>query len=481
MSDVRLNLEYSNKDILAKLMATENITVLHKKTPTAYFDVKNRTLVCPMLKDNMSSEMYDLFMGHEVGHALNTPLEGWHDSVCELGPIFKGYLNVVEDVRIEKKIKTKYPGLRRSFYQGYKELANDDFFGIKNSGVEDLNLIDKINIHFKIGSLARVQFTDEEMVYIERCKKVKTFEEVLVLAKELFEKQEAESKDNIQSMTMDELQAMMEDLGIEVEENPEGNTEINILEETDEGEANSSSHDPATEEPTKESQGGGDEASSDDDKDKSTENKALDKGEGEEDVSITDDAHREAERTLLEKNDRGEQPLFIRGPSKEVMKYVMHSFKDVHKARLETMEKASFDPAKNGIMDGYKYYIAQVKKASNFAVKEFEMRKAGYQWQRAETAKTGSLDMNKIHSYKFNEDIFKRVTRLANAKNHGMIMFIDYSGSMGRTIPQVIDQLIHLVVFCKGINIPFDVYAFTTGNKFSKHCERYCVKSNKWM
>jgi hypothetical protein len=127
MKKSEISIQNSNKDILAKLMATENITVLHKKVPTAYFDVKNRTLVCPMLKDDMSSEMYDLFMGHEVGHALKTPMEGWHDSVCELGPIFKGYLNVIEDVRIEKEIKAKYPGLRRSFYQGYKELNEDDF------------------------------------------------------------------------------------------------------------------------------------------------------------------------------------------------------------------------------------------------------------------------------------------------------------------------------------------------------------------
>ena len=90
-----LNLELSNKDIFAKLMATENITVLHKKVPTAYFDVKSRTLVCPILKDNMSSELYDLFMGHEVGHALNTPLQGWHSSVSENGPIFKGYLYLI--------------------------------------------------------------------------------------------------------------------------------------------------------------------------------------------------------------------------------------------------------------------------------------------------------------------------------------------------------------------------------------------------
>jgi hypothetical protein len=29
----------------------------------------------------MSGELYDLLMGHEVGHALYTPVEGWHDAV----------------------------------------------------------------------------------------------------------------------------------------------------------------------------------------------------------------------------------------------------------------------------------------------------------------------------------------------------------------------------------------------------------------
>jgi hypothetical protein len=216
-----VQIQNSNKDVLAKLMATENITVLHKKVPTAYFDVKNRTLVCPMLKDDMSSEMYDLFMGHEVGHALKTPMEGWHDSVCELGPVFKGYLNVIEDVRIEKEIKAKYPGLRRSFYQGYKELNEDNFFGLEKLDINELNLIDKINIHFKIGAFLQVRFTKEEEVIIKRCENLKTFEEVLALSKELFGKQKKESKDKMESMTMEELQALMDDLGIDSEENQE--------------------------------------------------------------------------------------------------------------------------------------------------------------------------------------------------------------------------------------------------------------------
>ena len=97
----------SNKDVLARLMATENLNVIHKSVPTAYFDVKSRTLCCPILKEELSPELTDLFMGHEVGHALNTPAEGWHDAVSEKGMTFKGYLNVIEDIRIEKKIKDK--------------------------------------------------------------------------------------------------------------------------------------------------------------------------------------------------------------------------------------------------------------------------------------------------------------------------------------------------------------------------------------
>ena len=95
------------KSILAKLMATENITVRHAKVPTAGFDPKGRTLILPILKE-MEGEVYDLFVCHEVGHALNTPTQGWHKVIEEKGPNYKGFLNVVEDARIEKLIKRKF-------------------------------------------------------------------------------------------------------------------------------------------------------------------------------------------------------------------------------------------------------------------------------------------------------------------------------------------------------------------------------------
>ena len=50
MVDERLR---TQKDNLARLMATEDLTIVHKAIPTAYFDVKNRVLACPVFKDDI--------------------------------------------------------------------------------------------------------------------------------------------------------------------------------------------------------------------------------------------------------------------------------------------------------------------------------------------------------------------------------------------------------------------------------------------
>src|SRR5210317_614458 len=113
-------MDIAQKSILAKLLATEDISVEHKQVPTAAFDLSNRKIILPMWKD-MTSELYDLLIGHEVGHALYTPSEGWHDQIADKGANFKGFLNVIEDARIERQVKSKFPGLVKSFYAGYRQ------------------------------------------------------------------------------------------------------------------------------------------------------------------------------------------------------------------------------------------------------------------------------------------------------------------------------------------------------------------------
>ena len=83
------------KSYLAKLLATENISVEHKKVKTAYFDVKSRLLVLPIWKD-MNEDITDLLIAHEVGHALFTPQSGWEESIIKR-KIPKSFLNVIEE------------------------------------------------------------------------------------------------------------------------------------------------------------------------------------------------------------------------------------------------------------------------------------------------------------------------------------------------------------------------------------------------
>ena len=165
------------KGTLAKLLATENLTVEHRKVSTACFDVDKRLLILPIWK-TASNTVYDLLVGHEVGHALYTPNQD-----CK--GVSKAFVNVLEDARIERMMKVTYPGLRKSFFEGYKELWDRDFFGVKNDDPQTLSLIDRINLYFK--GNPNIPFADEEMVWVNRAENTKTFEDVLQLSKELYD------------------------------------------------------------------------------------------------------------------------------------------------------------------------------------------------------------------------------------------------------------------------------------------------------
>ena len=165
------------KGTLAKLLATENLNVEHRRVSTASFDVDKRLLILPIWK-TASSTVYDLLVGHEVGHALYTPNVGFGDAP-------KAFVNVLEDARIERMMKVTYPGLRKSFFKGYKELWDDDFFGVKGEELDKLPLIDRINLYYK-GNTA-IPFADDEMQFVDAADVTNSFEEVVDLAKRVYE------------------------------------------------------------------------------------------------------------------------------------------------------------------------------------------------------------------------------------------------------------------------------------------------------
>ena len=162
------------KSQLAKLLATEDLVVEHKSVPTAQFNVHTRVLTLPIW-EKASHTVYDMLVGHEVSHALFTPDEDWTEKI----KVPQQFVNVCEDVRVEKLMKRKYLGIAKTFYRGYNELNEQDFFEIEDEDITTFNLADRVNLFYKIGSFIDVSFSDTEKEIVDLIGKCETFEDAL--------------------------------------------------------------------------------------------------------------------------------------------------------------------------------------------------------------------------------------------------------------------------------------------------------------
>lgn len=453
-----------SKSILAKLMATENLHIEQRRVGTASFDVEQRILTIPILDEKLSSNEYDLFLGHEVGHALYTPVEGMRKAYDM--KLSMSVMNVLEDSRIERKIKTKYPGLRQPFILAYKDLVARDFFGTNGKDLNEMNFIDRVNLYCKAGIETGIKFTEEETVLLNEIENSQTYDDVIEICKKVGAYMEEEQKrkpqpsDNGDSDEFDD------------EEDSEGVSGY--------GEGEESEEKPGKPSQSKDSDDVGDE------KKKSPKEKSSDgKKDGEKDtsekseraggsnqgtekfkpVSETDESYRQNESKLFSKSNK----VYYYGnvPDLNVEKVVIDHKTLWNHFRVDFKENlVIYDGGVDEIYarntQKFIKFREESKKVVSYLVKEFEMRKNADQLKRASVAKTGELNMNKIFSYKFSEDIFKKISVIPGGKSHGLVMFIDWSGSMSNHIENTVKQLLNLVLFCKKINLPYEVYAFTT-------------------
>jgi hypothetical protein len=468
----------NQKDQLAKLMATENLTIVHRNIPTAYFDIKNRILACPTFKDDISNELYDLFMGHEVGHALHTPYEGVH-SALEKNKTLKGYLNVVEDVRIESAIKERYQGLRKSFYAAYNELMEKDFFGIKNRDLQELSLIDKINLITKVGSRVQIQLTDEEQVFLDKCYACKTWEDVEAVATEIYEwSKENETRDetdeNIVPQTLEIGGDEDEDEESESwgdEESEEGSEEqesstgggdsMPDLEDIDQGDStgqedsNETETELTDEEESKETgQKGGLGYGSYDPQDGARESVTEHAAHNNEGDYISDTVK------ITSQHDLGK----VFSERKEDIDSIEVSYKQVLKdwdTHWSTTEDTSKDKQFARSKLAAKYLVDKNKKLVAHMAKEFDMKQTAQRSKLAYTGKTGKLDMNRLAKYQIVEDVFKKALYLPEGQNHGVNVLLDWSGSIVDQASDLIEQTIILAMFCRKVNIPHRMYLFS--------------------
>jgi hypothetical protein len=435
-----------NKSTLAKLLAEEDIFVVHKKMNTAYFNPKSRELGLPIWKDE---EIYDLMVCHEIAHALWTPLDMLEKA--QVRKINHSFVNIVEDARIERMVQDRYPGSVAVFTRGYNDLTAKDFFGIADKEVSELNLIDRINLFFK---KQKVEFTAEEKVWVKRVAETKTPDDVLNLSEELYawmaENAPVEDEDG-------EEKTMTNPNG----ESGEGETGEGNAPADGEGEKEDGNDDPTG--------GAGDDGDDDADDDAETEEGKSSEVGG---VGSTGPSGPPKAETDTDANNAGEM-LVDKNAIERTYARIPVIKDDIIIPFSEIIERATDHyndvSSKNpdGIiwMNDKKAEIATLKddskKTVGYMVKEFEMKKAADQYARAAVSKTGSLDMGRLHTYKYNEDLFKKVTTLPGATNHGMVMVVDWSGSMYENLKGTLSQLFNLVWFCRRTQIPFEVYAFS--------------------
>lgn len=508
------------KSLLAKLLAAENITVQHLNVKTASFNTVTRILTCPIWKD-MTGDLYDLFMGHEIGHALYTPGLEYSEVSKKKGPKYQGFLNVCEDARIEKLVKRKYPGIRKPFIAGYNNLLERNFFGIKKlKNLSSLNLIDRINLSFKCGGSLIIKFNDKEKILIKELERAETFPEVLTVTQKIWDyvKEKEEDKINNEQDMQDVIEGKSKPQEGEEKGKPVKSKKKDDKKEDEDDDSDSDDSDDDSDsgddsdnvgdsddsdDDSNDSDGGTDSDSgdsdidgSDDDSDESSDDSDSGSSEDSDDEasngkdeegedlggglegsqggkdepklpqdpeSITDQSFREKEDELVDPVAR--PYIYLDLPECDLKKTIIpnKTIVDFFEAAVRVAMRNSsarldYDVVSSQLMSSFN---KRNSKYIALLVKEFEMRKNAQQYSRQLESKTGELDMRKLARYKFSSDIFKKMTHTPKGKDHGMVMFVDMSISMISIIHNTMEQALILSTFCKKVGIPFEVYGFS--------------------
>ena len=478
-------LDLQNQSSLAKLLATENITVTHnKRLSTAYFDVKNRVLGLPVWKDQ-GKVVYDMLVGHEVSHALYTPHAEFEKFLEDEGRSHFDILNIVEDIRIERLIKLKYAGMPRIFNGAYKKLVEGDFFKVEGKNIDELNFLDRLNLHAKIGPHSDIPLSDEELAIYNKCLKAETFEDVIELYHEIKEFIAEEANNKIEEDSDESPADNQEgDEGISEEaegEEPEGDDieDDEGFGSTGDGQETDDDSDDGEEAEGESAEGdeGDDEASSEniksDDDEESTGESTYTDGAGDaadinEDEEYKSETLKAFDENIQEEEDReGGRTTIGMMPLKSTIDKCVIPYKTVLAERpkiedLFTTGAPHTNEQTTTHNDRYIKLKKLVNKRASVLAREFERRKASYQYSRAQESRNGTIDVNSLHKYKYDDQIFSTTMRLADAKSHGMIFFIDYSGSMAGVLKDVLEHTLNLIQFCKKVGIPFQVFSFTS-------------------
>lgn len=499
-----------NVSIIARLMSQENISVTFDSVETAQFDLRNRELTLPIY-EGLSKETETALLTHEIGHALYTPYEDWSDFVK--GDQEKSQItNVIEDARIEKIVQKRYPGTRRDFREGYNELHEKDFFGLSDvDDIQTLTFIDRVNLYFKSYGNVDVAFTKDELSILRMIQTAETFDDVKTIINQYFDNnndsqneqpEEQESGQGESNDNVDYDETREEDHNSDEHDSYEdGDTEDDDDTEDDGETTETMDASDNGEDTEEEKENNGDDVeidyhNDDDNEDEDTENDDETTGKGENDDDTLDIEDKEDTPTDTEKTHKGSNRKEI-PETQENFDMALRRYMNVDNSYSRTLpfvyvenemidnkwkdfiitDKAfvryerdvlhnNFMFNETDIVTEYKTYHKENSTIINNMVKEFQMKQSAEEQKRTSVSKTGSIDLNRLYQYQLTDDIFLSEETVETGQNHGIVMYVDFSGSMsGTNIKQSMAQVFNMAAFADKVGIPYTVYAFANGGK----------------
>lgn len=445
------------------ILAGEGIPVIYDaNAPTAMFNMESREIIVPTF-EYLDVDTTQLLISHEIGHARNTTctLADFEKYTKKYGDIF----NIVEDVYIERKMKEEFPGLKTIFKSGYKSLHANNFFG--DFKFEDLDFPDKLNIMAKIGHCLMETKFDSAYEYdiANRLMAVSSREEVISLCDEILAYIGEENKKDSKKSSGSSSNGSSGGSADKSSTSPKSSSKN----ESGNDSNNDSNGDSSTKESVEDGDGdksvSGSSSAENDEKNNSAENSEQDDKNNSDKKSspytsktskaLKDAMEKFGKKEVKENNTHvGNYGTYIINSIDNKLDKIMYSNADImNKIGTFYLEqkKSEFECK------------AKIVKLAAGAADAIFQRKVSAKAKRTEkNKKTGSIDSRKLVNYKTRENIFKSLKIQTNQVNHGVVILVDYSGSMSTIINEVLMQAAIAAEFCKKNNIPFVVIAYGT-------------------
>ncbi len=131
----------------------------------------------------------------------------------------------------------------------------------------------------------------------------------------------------------------------------------------------------------------------------------------------------------------------------------------------------------------YKKFQKDNSQSITKMVLDFNRKKSADIAKKIKNRDIGILNERKLHTYKWNEKIFKSRKIIPEGKNHGLIILVDCSGSMqdNSKFESAIKQCLILVEFCRKVGIKYKVMGFSQSNMGFSETQAYRNQSENFL